>query len=104
MAGERRGQGIHGRLNVYRRGKAAVSGLGEAALDRALADPVFVQHHLDELRAGAPKRAAVWAQEALRWAGLQICWAVTMDGTAAKALERAILDTLVTASLWNRAR
>lgn len=31
---------------------------------------------------------AVWAQEALRWAGLQICWAVTIDGTAAKALER----------------
>jgi hypothetical protein len=41
MAGERRGQGIKGRLIVYSRGKAAVSGLGEAALDRALA----VQRH-----------------------------------------------------------
>lgn len=104
MAGERRGQGIRGRLTVYWRGKAAVSGLGEAALDRALADPVFVQQHLDEVRAGSPKRAAVWAHDALRWAGLQICWAVTTDGAAAKALERVVLDTLITASLWNRAR
>lgn len=31
MAGERRGQGIRGRLNVYWRGKAAVSGLDETA-------------------------------------------------------------------------
>src|SRR5215213_7907958 len=37
MAGERRGQGIRGRLNVYGRGKALVSSLGEAVMDRALA-------------------------------------------------------------------
>jgi hypothetical protein len=29
-------------------------------LDRALADPAFVQEHLDELLAGHPKRAATW--------------------------------------------
>jgi hypothetical protein len=104
MAGERRGQGIRGRLTVYRRGKAAVSGLGEAALDRALADPVFVQHQLDALTAGTPKRAAIWAQEALRRADLQICWAITTDQAAAAFLERAVLDTLVAATLWNRAR
>jgi hypothetical protein len=34
MAAERRGQGIRGRLTVYRRGRAAVSGLGEAAIVR----------------------------------------------------------------------
>ena len=38
MAGERFGQGVRGRLTVYARGRAAVSGLGEAVLDRALAD------------------------------------------------------------------
>jgi hypothetical protein len=35
MAGERRGRGIRGRLTVYQRGRAAVSGLGEAVMDRA---------------------------------------------------------------------
>jgi hypothetical protein len=39
MAGERRGQGLRGTLTVYRRGKAAVSGLGKAVLDRGFPDP-----------------------------------------------------------------
>lgn len=104
MAGERRGQGIRGRLTVYRRGKAAVSGLGEAVLDRALADATFVQGQLEQLLAGQPKRAAVWAQDALRWADLHIRWAVTADRPAAVTLERAVLDALATSPLWNRAR
>ena len=104
MAGERRGQGLRGRLTVYRRGKAAVSGLGEAVLDRALADPAFVQQHLDELLAGLPKRGAAWAQDALRWADLHVRWAVTADRPAAVALERAVLDASAASALWNRAR
>lgn len=104
MAGERRGQGIRGRLLVYRRGKAAVSGLGEAVLDRALADAAFVQQHLEGLLAGQPKRAALWAQDALRWAELHIRWAVTADRPAAVALERAVLDASAASPLWNRAR
>jgi len=104
MAGERRGQGLRGRLTVYRRGKAAVSGLGEAVLDRALADPAFVQEHLDELLAGQPKRAAAWAQDALQRADLHIRWAVTADRPTAVALERAVLDALSSSPLWNRAR
>jgi hypothetical protein len=104
MAGERRGQGLRGRLTVYRRGKAAVSGLGEAVLDRALADPAFVQEHLDAVLAGQPTRAAVWAQDALRRADLHIRWAVTADRPAAVALERAVLDALAASPLWNRAR
>lgn len=104
MAGERRGQGIRGRLTVYRRGKAAVSGLGEAVLDRALADQAFVQEHLDQLIAGQPKRAAGWAQDAVRWADLHIRWAVTTDRVAALALERAVLDASGASQLWNRAR
>lgn len=39
MAGERRGKGLRGRLGAYVRGKGLVSGLGEAVMDRALADP-----------------------------------------------------------------
>lgn len=104
MAGERRGQGLRGRLTVYRRGKAAVSGLGEAVLDRALADPAFVRAHLDELLAGRPKRAAAWAQDALRHADLHIRWAVTPDRPMAAVLERAVLDALAASPLWNRAR
>ena len=104
MAGERRGQGLRGRLTVYRRGKAAVSGLGEAALDRALSDPAFVQGHLDELLEGSPKRAAAWAQDALKWADLYIRWAVTADRPAAVALERAVLDVSAASPLWNRLR
>lgn len=104
MAGERRGQGLRGRLMVYRRGKAAVSGLGEAVLDRALADPAFVQEHLEDLIAGQSKRAAAWAQDALRRADLHIRWVVTADRPAAAALERAVLDALAASPLWNRAR
>ncbi|MCU1657784.1 MAG: nuclease subunit of the excinuclease complex [Pseudonocardiales bacterium] len=83
MAGERRGQGIRGRLTVYRRGKGAVSGLGEAVLDRALADPNFVRQRLDELAGGKPKRAAVWAQDAFAWADLHVRWTVADDRAAA---------------------
>ena len=104
MAGERRGQGLRGRLAVYRRGKAAASGLGEAVLDRALADPGFVQEHFDDLLAGQSKRAAAWAQDALRLADLHIRWAVTADRPAAVALERAVLDALAASPLWNGAR
>ena len=43
MAAERRGQGIRGRLTVYHRGRAAVSGLGEAAMGRALGDPIWLR-------------------------------------------------------------
>jgi hypothetical protein len=104
MAGERRGAGLRGRLTVYRRGKAAVSGLGEAVLDRALADVGFLQQRLDEVIAGAPRRASVWAQLAFEWADLHVRWAVTDDRAGAVILERAGLDLLRAAPLWNRHR
>ena len=48
MAGERAGggrpQGLRGRLAGYGAGSGAVSGFGEAALDRALADPAGWRH------------------------------------------------------------
>lgn len=104
MAGERRGQGIKGRLTVYYRGKAAVSGLGEAALDRALADLKWLRQRVAEVEAGHPRRAASWAQDAIHYADLHISWATTVDREAAVALERRALTALASASLWNRDR
>jgi len=60
MAGERRGQGIRGRLNVYGRGKALVSGLGEAVMDRALANVHWLRERLADVEHGRPARAKAW--------------------------------------------
>lgn len=102
MAGERRGQGIRGRLSIYRRGKGAVSGFGEAALDRALADAAFVAEHLDDVRAGKPARASVWAQDAIRWLDVEVRWAECETPDAARALETAAVELLRTHEIWNR--
>ena len=104
MAGERRGKGIRGRLAVYGSGKGMVSGLGEAAMDRALTDPDWIRKRLEELLAGEPRRAKEWARLALERAGLQVRWAVTADRPAARILELAVLAELRDAALWNRAR
>lgn len=104
MAGERRGAGLRGRLRVYASGKAAVSGLGEAALDRALADPEWVVERLAEVRAHQPRRAKAWAQLALGAADLHVCWATRPDRASAAALEADILRSLPTHALWNRRR
>ncbi|TCN39811.1 hypothetical protein EV644_103103 [Kribbella orskensis] len=104
MAGERAGKGIRGRLHVYSRGKGLVSGLGEAAMDRALADPAWLRARLAEVEAGEPMRAKQWGQAAIERADLQLRWAVTADRHAARALERAVLSSLVSHELWNRLR
>jgi hypothetical protein len=103
MAGERRGQGIRGRLNVYGRGKAVVSGLGEAVMDRALADVHWLRQRLADVEQGNPMRATAWGQAAFARADLHICWAVTMDRRSAADLERAVLHALDRGNLWNRA-
>jgi hypothetical protein len=104
MAGERRGQGIRGRLNVYSRGKGLVSGLGEAVMDRALADAGWLRERLAEVEQGRPMRAKAWGQAAIARANLHVCWAVTVDGRSASELERAVLFALESGELWNRAR
>ncbi len=105
-AGERAASqpGLRGRLGVYARGKGAVSGLGEAALDRALADPAFVRQRLELLESGTPERAKDWARAALVWADVHVCW--TPRHTKAEAIAReARLPTLLDEhDLWNRAR
>lgn len=104
MAGERRGQGLRGRLTTYARGKAATSGLGEAVLDRALADPAWLEHQLGELRAGRSARAKAWAAAAITRADLHVAWATAQDRAGALVLERAVLDAMRQMNLWNRAR
>ncbi|WP_188110447.1 hypothetical protein [Aeromicrobium ginsengisoli] len=106
MAGERTGsgrpQGLHGRLNVYRRGKGAVSGFGEAALDRALADEAFISEQLRHLCSDGPKRAKEWAREAITWLNPQIRWTATADKASALALEAEVEALLGPHGLWNR--
>lgn len=55
-AGVRGGSGIPGRLRVYAQGRGAVSGFGEAALDRVLADPTWFASRLDDLKTRGPMR------------------------------------------------
>ena len=106
MAGERRGsrdrpQGLRGRLAVYATGKALASGLGEAVLDRALADPEWLRRRLVELEANGASRAKQWGVAAFARADLEVRWTVTGDGPSARALERCLI---VDAGdrLWNR--
>jgi hypothetical protein len=104
MAGERRGEGIRGRLTVYSSGKGMVSGLGEAVMDRALADAAWLRERLREVEQSRPMRAKAWARAALARADLLVRWTVTPDRPSALALERAVLHALDDVELWNRAR
>ena len=103
MAGERRGQGIRGRLRIYLTGKAAVSGLGEAALDRALADPAWLDRMIERTRTEGPLRAKQWAQAALTRADLELTWTVSPDRTSAAIIEQRLIAA-ATHQLWNRRR
>ncbi|QWZ07804.1 hypothetical protein KRR39_20825 [Nocardioides panacis] len=104
MAGERRGMGVRGRLQTYARGRGAVSGLGEAALDRAFADPAWLASRLASLHAEGPARSKEWARDAIRHVNLQVCWTAAPDAETAKAWEHSILLELEDVALWNRAR
>ena len=77
MAGERGGsrgkpQGLRGRLAVYTTGKALASGLGEAVLDRALADPEWLRQRLTALEANGARRAKQWSVAAFARADLEV--------------------------------
>lgn len=108
MAGERAGggrpKGLRGRLSVYVSGKGVVSGLGEAAMDRALADVEWLRERLAEVEGGEPKRAKEWGQAAMARAKLQVRWTTTADKASADALEQRILRALRDTGLWNRGR
>jgi hypothetical protein len=101
MAGERNGRGLRGRLGVYASGKAATSGLGEAALNRVLADPNWLRDRLAELEAGQPRTAKQWARAALDHWNLYVCWATVPNRSEAITLEQRILSALNGTTLWN---
>lgn len=92
MAGERAGsgrpQGLRGRLRVYRSGQVAVSGFGESALDRALADPEWVEAQLSALLAHGPRRAKEWARDAVVRLAPEVSWPSAPTGTT-RATSRA---------------
>ena len=106
MAGERAGsgrpQGLYGRLVVYRSGRAAVSGFGEAALDRALADPGWVEAQLVSLRRDGPRRATEWARDAVLRLAPDVSWAVCADRDDARQLEDRVMLRLRPLGVWNR--
>lgn len=106
MAGERAGSGrpmgLLGRLSVYRSGKGAVSGFGEAALDRALADAAWVQGQLARLEDEGPRRAKEWAADAILRLSPEVSWAVAPDRLSAKLLEDNVVPLLRPHGLWNR--
>ena len=102
MAGERKGQGLRGRMAIYRSGKGAASGFGEAAFDRALADEVFVSGQLNRLQAGEVLRAKQWAKDAIAHFSPEIRWTETADGAAALQLEKRVGILLHPHGLWNR--
>lgn len=106
MAGERGGggrpQGLYGRLSVYRTGQGAVSGFGEAALDRALADPAWVEARLERLRAGRAERAKHWARDAVVRLAPDISWAPCHERADARHLELGAEALLRPFGLWNR--
>ncbi|RZS43034.1 hypothetical protein EV193_10210 [Herbihabitans rhizosphaerae] len=101
MAGKRKGKGIRGRLYIYSSGKAAVSGLGEAAFNRALADPKWVRERLALLESGEVHSAKQWARAAIDHLDLYVRWTSTGDRANALALERAVITAMHGLPLWN---
>jgi hypothetical protein len=101
MAGERKGNGLRGRLAIYASGKGAASGLGEHAFDRAFADPKWVSERLQEALAGNPMRATAAARSAIDHAGLEVRWQTVETRAEALQLERELIRDY-RAGLWNR--
>ncbi len=101
-SGRRRPEGMQGRLSRYTSGKAATSGLGEAALHRALADVGFVRQQLSALTDGRPHRVTRWAKDAIEWHNVEQRWTICADGPAARQLESQVVQLLRPHGLWNR--
>lgn len=104
MAGERggagRAQGLYGRLSVYRTGQGAVSGFAEAALDRALADPAWVEDRLARVRAGGAERVKHWARDAIARLAPEVRWSTCLERADARHLEGQVEGLLRPFGLW----
>lgn len=106
MAGERAGagraQGLRGRLADHLAGSGAIGGFDEAALDRALADPVWLEQRLTRLREEGPRRARRWAADAVRHLSPEVSWAVRPERADAVFLETEVVLVLRPLGLWSR--
>lgn len=101
MAGERKGNGIRGRLAIYFSGKGAASGLGEHAFDRALADPAWVEERLVEAHEGRSMRATKAARSAIDHLGLEVRWTCVPTRAEALHVESELVQEYKQ-QLWNR--
>jgi hypothetical protein len=106
MAGERGGggtpQGLYGRLSAYRTGHGAVSGFGEAALDRALADPDWIAARLREVRDGQARRTRAWVRDAVVRLAPEVSWSACHERADARHLESLVEALLRPHALWTR--
>ncbi len=100
MAGERKGNGVRGRLAIYFSGQGAASGLGGHAFDRALADPVWVEERLREAREGRSERAKKAARSAIDHLGLEVRWTLVSSRAEALLLESQLIGQYRD-QLWN---
>ena len=79
-----------------------MSGFGEAALDRALADPGWVEGQLARPGADGPRRARRWAADAIAWLAPEVSWAACQERADARHLESEVELLLRPYGLWNR--
>lgn len=103
-AAERSGKGVRERLRIYVSGRAPHSGLGNLALERALADAEWLRARLKLVEAGKAITVQEWARDAVSRADLEFSFVSTPDGTTAAQLERATIAALQSHTLWNRRR
>jgi hypothetical protein len=103
-AAERKGKGVRERLRIYVSGRAPHSGLGNLALERALADADWLRAKLKRVEAGEVITVQDWARDAVSWADLEFSSVSTADGKSAVQLEGATIAALQTHGLWNRRR
>lgn len=104
MGGIRSGAGMRQRLRIYVNGRAPHSGLGNLALERALADPAWVLARVERVRAGEILSVQDWARCAVERAQLEVCWSDVPTEAEALALESAVISSLPGKGLWNRRR
>lgn len=103
-AGERKGRGLRGRLTIYVSGRAPHSGLGNLALGRGLQDPAWLRERLADVEQGVHLTVQDWSRLAVQRSRLEFSWASVGDAAQSIQLERAVLDALRGAPLWNRMR
>ena len=87
---------------VYRTGHGAVSGFGEAALDRALADPAWIERQQARLGADGPRRARQWAADGIARLAPEVSWATCYERADARHLASEVELLLRPYGLWNR--